>query len=124
MDPATNPIQESDARPPELSLEDAPQPAAVSLAVEDAAAPPAKLKSPFRFNKSAFFITTALVVIIGVIGAAALFFTSQRGDKPSLTEKPSNYSVSDVPVSENKDATQLQLGDADQLTLNGELQVA
>ncbi|MDL2342516.1 MAG: hypothetical protein QFB87_05585, partial [Patescibacteria group bacterium] len=81
--------------------------------------------SPFRFNKLAVIITAgviAVIVLVGTVGAMLSGHHTGSG-KTSDGNGSGNYAVGSIPlqrITENKD---LSVGQADHLTINGELRV-
>ena len=80
--------------------------------------------SPFRLNRTAFFVTGASLLAIGLVVGAALLVTHFSSHKnPNLSsQQADNYAVTDVSVAKISD-NQLQVAPADTLAVNGQLVV-
>jgi hypothetical protein len=85
--------------------------------------------SVFRFNKTAFWATTMAVVLAVLIGVGTLLISElTSGNKGTpvnnqTTNSASNFGVSSLPISGLKASNQLELGEANQLAVNGQLDV-
>jgi len=81
--------------------------------------------SPFRLDKTAFWLTGATIGLIALVVGASLLFMNLTSHKTNTanSQKPSNYNVSDVPASSISGSGQLQLAQADSLAVNGQLVV-
>src|SRR6202051_1324395 len=83
--------------------------------------------SPFRYNKLAFLITGAILVIIIMIGITSLLLTSLYGHKPaspSNAQRIDSYAVGKLSNQVASSSEKLQIGQANQLAVNGQLQVS
>jgi hypothetical protein len=83
--------------------------------------------SLFRFNKLAFFISSAAIVLILVIGTAAALLTSghshNTGNGSSDQGKGSSFATSTLSLSGINTNSALQVGQVDHLSVNGQLRV-
>jgi hypothetical protein len=80
---------------------------------------------PFHFNKLAFLATGLALLAIIVIGGGSLFLTAKHNTASSKTgaPKPGDFAVSSLPLSDVKANQQLLVGQANQITINGQLQL-
>ena len=80
----------------------------------------------FHYNKNAIVITAMTVGLILIIGLATLLLGGLSSNKAAKTtaQKAANYAVSNIPVQGLTANQQLQVGETDHLTINGQLQVS
>ncbi|HVV66665.1 MAG TPA: hypothetical protein VHB72_01160, partial [Candidatus Saccharimonadales bacterium] len=80
--------------------------------------------SPFRYNRTAFLITGAAIVIVLLIGAGSwLLSGKQRNNagEANLNNASQYATGSDLKLNDIKGNSQLEVGPAETLTVNGEL---
>jgi hypothetical protein len=80
---------------------------------------------PFHFNKLAFLATGLALLAIIVVGGGSLFLTAKHNTASSKTgaPKPGDFAVSSLPLGDVKANQQLLVGQANQITINGQLQL-
>ncbi|HSX47709.1 MAG TPA: hypothetical protein VLF63_02955, partial [Patescibacteria group bacterium] len=77
-----------------------------------------------KHRKRLFFINFAVLVTVGVIGLAAyLFFSSAFQNTNLKNQKSANFKQTQIPVNGLKPNSLLQIGQADKLTINGQVNV-
>ncbi|MGH7194366.1 MAG: hypothetical protein ACREJM_12675, partial [Candidatus Saccharimonadales bacterium] len=80
--------------------------------------------SLFRYNKRAFLVTAVALVTILIIGIGSWFLVSGRHGVANAPQNPNNYAAgSSLPLNDVEGKQQLQIGEASQLTLNGQLHI-
>jgi fibronectin-binding autotransporter adhesin len=76
----------------------------------------------FQYRKKILLVNGIVLLLIALIGAAGFYLTASKapsGNNPKAT----NYAASSLPVGNVKASAQLQVGEADHLTVNGQLRV-
>ena len=88
--------------------------------------PPKKPRfAAFRSNRKLLSVTAAAIAGFIVIGGVAGLLALLGGHKaPTAASKLNNYSVGSLSVKGVKTGSQLKIGEADQLAINGQLEVA
>ncbi len=76
-----------------------------------------------RGLKRLFLINAAIIGAMGLIASITLLLVHNQGTKTNYVSSASNYKVTSVPVKSVDAASQLQLGSATQLSVNGQLQI-
>ncbi len=83
--------------------------------------------SLFRYNKTAFLATSSALAIIVLIGLTTFVLSSfnRHSSTPPInaSEPTSKYNNESVPLQGLKVSNQLEIGEADHLAVNGQLQV-
>ncbi|HEX5744048.1 MAG TPA: hypothetical protein VFX84_01200, partial [Candidatus Saccharimonadales bacterium] len=88
---------------------------------------PRKGFSPFNLNRAALMVTSFAMVIIMLIGGLSFMFIGRSGNQAKQTpeQKVSGYAVgSKLSLSSISSNPQLEVGQADSLSINGQLKVA
>lgn len=82
--------------------------------------------SLFRYNKVALLATGMALLAIALISVGSFFLLSKHNSGNQLASggnSPSSYAVGSLPLSNVKPNQSLQVGEANQLTINGQLTV-
>jgi len=78
--------------------------------------------SVFHFNRRAFSITVAGLIVLSLLGVLSVVLAGGRHQgNANGTSKASNFAVKNIPVSDSTITAQLRVGSADKLSINGEL---
>src|SRR5665213_347104 len=82
--------------------------------------------SLFRYNRTAVSVTITAILLMLVVGIGAFLLTGlHTGNQAgSGGQQATNYAVGNVSVQGVKSNQQLQIGEADHLAINGQLQVS
>ncbi|HXR49930.1 MAG TPA: hypothetical protein VN778_02795, partial [Verrucomicrobiae bacterium] len=117
------------------SLEQSSNPAAYSSSLEGPAdttvtrtTTSSSSQPLFRYNRLAVTISVLSLLVIAIIGGGSMWLLSSKGsNNPSSANSAGssdNYAVSSLPLQGLKADTQLQVGEADHLSVNGQLKVS
>ena len=88
--------------------------------------PSANRLADSRRNKPMFIVSLVAVALISALGVATLLFSSAHpNDQSAQSQAPqaANYAVKSLPLQGVKDNTQLEVGEANRLSINGQLSV-
>ncbi|HVX48238.1 MAG TPA: hypothetical protein VHA05_02685, partial [Candidatus Saccharimonadales bacterium] len=81
--------------------------------------------SPFSYNGRAFLVTAAALALILLIGVGSWFLVGSQRGKSDQGQGPNSYaSGSNLQLNDVGGEQQLKVGEASQLTVNGQLQVS
>jgi fibronectin-binding autotransporter adhesin len=129
MEPTNNSLEhEPDSSTIGSSLEE--QPGSAQTAIVTPVSPPSSKRNPmlgFRHQKAGFSTAVVATALILLLGGSGLLLSSLHGSKqPNQPTRPKadNYAVSNLSLQGVRASQQLQVGDADHLVINGQLQVS
>ena len=86
----------------------------------------ARTTSLFRYNRKAIFYTLTSVLVLGLSIGSALIIRSlvtKNNNLADARQQPSNYTVSKLPIISTPSNNLLQLAQANDLVINGQMQI-
>ncbi len=103
------------------SLEAPLLPAEPTVALEGA---PRRHSLSFKHRKTLFIVNGLVLVLIAIVGVASFLMGNVgKATGPSTSQKATNYANASLPVDKVKANAQLQVGEADHLKINGQVNV-
>ncbi len=96
-----------------------------SVQVVTGLVPPPRRASIFRYNKRALVITGIAIALIVLLSGSGLIITSNRNKSEQAKKEAAGYQLTSVSAPQaDVEALALQVAQADQLVINGQLKVA
>jgi hypothetical protein len=110
------------------SLETAPTTPTPQPTIQEGGEPPhRRLKrfSALKHRKALLIVNGIVLLLIILIGAVSYFISNsaKQGGSPTSTSKPTNYATSSLSVKNVPTSQKLQIGQASQLAINGQVTV-